>query len=423
MQGLHKRRCPWRLLGLCLLFVFLLLFGLWVYYGSPWYTPAVIVSPETTYVTEPLAADGLPDYVAAVNRHFSQGVTPENNAAVLWWRAVGREAGGETIPAEVFRQLGMAPPARKRGFDFSPRRAVAFADTGQEKKYEEAAWEAWHQLRRRPWRSEQFPVCSRLLEWNQEALDLCVQGSRRRRFFSPAIAAHPQARLYFASAVPLAEVRELARCLQQRAMRHLGHGRVEEAWRDLCAVKRTGRLLQQCWHPVGIFVGRCLEAEATEALATLLARCPPSQQQALAWLKQWDRLPPPASLADRIGLSDRLEVLSMLLAHSQGLPALVEAGYPVNKEPGESLSWDERLQLQIDPNLAMRICNQVFDQASKMVALPDPKQALDQLGVLVEYCWNEKKPGIPFGIFCSVAGSARSIWPGNWPFLVGTRRR
>ena len=45
----------------------------------------VTISKETTYITEPLRADGYPDYVAALNQRFSQGVTPENNAAVLFW--------------------------------------------------------------------------------------------------------------------------------------------------------------------------------------------------------------------------------------------------------------------------------------------------------------------------------------------------
>lgn len=47
------------------------------------------VSPETTVVTGPLNPDGTVDYVAAFNAELSQGVTPENNAAVLLLRALG----------------------------------------------------------------------------------------------------------------------------------------------------------------------------------------------------------------------------------------------------------------------------------------------------------------------------------------------
>ena len=43
--------------------------------------PKITIGKETTYITEPLRPDGYPDYVAALNRRASEGVTPENNAA------------------------------------------------------------------------------------------------------------------------------------------------------------------------------------------------------------------------------------------------------------------------------------------------------------------------------------------------------
>jgi len=49
----------------------------------------VTISTETTYITEPLRKDGYPDYVAALDQRCRQGVTAENNAAVLFWKAVG----------------------------------------------------------------------------------------------------------------------------------------------------------------------------------------------------------------------------------------------------------------------------------------------------------------------------------------------
>src|SRR5262245_33592389 len=47
------------------------------------------ISKETTYVTGPLDKDGYIDYAAALNERLGQGVTPENNANVLLWRAMG----------------------------------------------------------------------------------------------------------------------------------------------------------------------------------------------------------------------------------------------------------------------------------------------------------------------------------------------
>jgi hypothetical protein len=61
-------------------FMFLQLFG-------P--NTGVILGPQTTFITKPLASDGLPDYAAAQLERDSAGVTTENNGAVLFWQAVG----------------------------------------------------------------------------------------------------------------------------------------------------------------------------------------------------------------------------------------------------------------------------------------------------------------------------------------------
>ena len=56
--------------------------------GNPQATPAppprITVSHETTRILRPLRGDGYVDYVAALNQMASQGVTPKNNAAVLF---------------------------------------------------------------------------------------------------------------------------------------------------------------------------------------------------------------------------------------------------------------------------------------------------------------------------------------------------
>src|SRR5687768_12550183 len=49
----------------------------------------VTISKETTRLTEPLRPDGYIDYVKALNMRCSKGVTPINNAAVLYVRAAG----------------------------------------------------------------------------------------------------------------------------------------------------------------------------------------------------------------------------------------------------------------------------------------------------------------------------------------------
>src|SRR4051794_14180051 len=68
------------------------------------------VTPETTYITEPLDDLGYVDYPTALNRRLSQGITPETNANVLIWQALGPRPEGVPMPDGYFQWLGIDPP-------------------------------------------------------------------------------------------------------------------------------------------------------------------------------------------------------------------------------------------------------------------------------------------------------------------------
>src|SRR6266852_4048167 len=65
------------------------------------------ISKETTYVTGPLDKDGYIDYAAALNERLSKGVTPENNANVLIWKAIGPRPEGPLMPTKLFQLMSM----------------------------------------------------------------------------------------------------------------------------------------------------------------------------------------------------------------------------------------------------------------------------------------------------------------------------
>ncbi len=59
--------------------------------GAATSRPAITIGKDTTRITSPLKANGLPDYLAAINEAHSKDVTPENNAVVLLAQALGPE--------------------------------------------------------------------------------------------------------------------------------------------------------------------------------------------------------------------------------------------------------------------------------------------------------------------------------------------
>src|SRR5438105_2504151 len=75
--------------------------------------PRFAVGKETTYVTGPVDEEGYVDYAAALNKRLSQGIKPEDNAAVLLWRALGPHPEGGTVPSDFFKWLGTAGPPER----------------------------------------------------------------------------------------------------------------------------------------------------------------------------------------------------------------------------------------------------------------------------------------------------------------------
>ncbi|MBS0205347.1 MAG: hypothetical protein JSS49_20780 [Planctomycetes bacterium] len=67
------------------------------------------IGPDTTFVTEPLTADGRIDYPAAIHQRYSKGVTPENNAAVLIDQAFGVSTIAPELRDQYFQWLGIDP--------------------------------------------------------------------------------------------------------------------------------------------------------------------------------------------------------------------------------------------------------------------------------------------------------------------------
>ena len=58
------------------------------------------IGKDTTYVTGPVDKQGYIDYQSALNERLSKGVTPESNANVLFWRALGPHPERATMPAD-----------------------------------------------------------------------------------------------------------------------------------------------------------------------------------------------------------------------------------------------------------------------------------------------------------------------------------
>ena len=145
---------------------------------------AVRVSPETTYLTEPLDEDGLPNYVEHLGEQMMQGVTPENNGAVPFWQAAGSKRISPEQRTWYFAKLGMpVPKEREPAFDIY---FVAAQEILATREPPEDVYAVAGDLLSRPWRRSELPELAQWLDAHADDFTLLEQAASRDRFACPS---------------------------------------------------------------------------------------------------------------------------------------------------------------------------------------------------------------------------------------------
>jgi hypothetical protein len=206
--------------------------------------PLVTVSKETTFITGPLRKDGTVDYLAAIDHRYSQGVTPENNAAVLLLQAFGPAEIFKPYRERFFQRLGIAPLPEKGAYLEGFTRYFKRKSPGppgrkewQEPDVSQMAYDELYRIMDRPWSKKDSPIAAAWLEENHKQLDLVVAATKRPRFYVPPLAGRDEPGTVIAVLLPeVQESRDAARALRARAMFRIGAGKCDEAWQDLLGV-------------------------------------------------------------------------------------------------------------------------------------------------------------------------------------------
>ncbi len=234
------------------------------------------ISKETTYLTGPLRKDGSVDYVAALNERYSRGVTPENNAAVPFWKAVGPKEIWPEYRDKYFRMLGIPPLPEKGDYFVDLEEYLTRHQNGakhsvakEEQAIRDEAWDLLKVASRRPWSPQEFPVLASWLKTNEKPLALLIEASKRPRRYDPLCCGSRTPLL--AVLLPAAEhYRKISQALCVRAMLRLHENKVEEAWQDLLSCHRLARLAGQGPTVVDSLVAFSAEERACDGDQALL---------------------------------------------------------------------------------------------------------------------------------------------------------
>jgi hypothetical protein len=333
--------------------------------------PKLPLGKDTTVVRGPLDKDGYVDYEAALNDRLGKGVTPEKNANVLLWKALGpTPEGGNGMPAEFFTRLGIPKPPKD-----GPYFLGLYPYMKDHLKLDRAQYDGLYdqQFRAavRPWSAKDYPHIAGWLKANEGPLALVVAATRRPDYFSPLVSrrtAKGPRGLSNALMPAVQKCRELNTALAARAMLRVAEGQVDEAWQDLLACHRLARLVGRGGTLIEALVGFALEHITVQADLAYLERANLTPRQLRDRLKDLQALPPLPPLADKIDLGERFMYLETMQLLRRG--DLDTAGGPAG---GAKKPTPEELQAleRIDWAPALRDGNRWFDRLVAAARLKD----------------------------------------------------
>ncbi len=340
----------------------------------------IAIAKDTTGITEPLRPDGYPDYYPAINQRCTAGVTPENNAAVLCWKAFGPWSIKKEHRAEYFRRLGMQSLPDKGDYfrdwyRFFKENAVANPPKRQDYR------EELEQMTARPWSRHDHPLWTKWLEVNEKPLALLVEASKRSKFYDPLIQDAEYQSLYLRLTPGIMDRRDAVEALRARAMLHAGEDRLDDAISDILAAHRLARFSNQepSWfEALGL---RAADSYLANDRA-LLKYADLNAEQFARMRKELASLPPLPSVASVVDRYERLVCMdAIILCATQG-PAKTK------KNLADKDKQLLRRLLAIDPsanvdwNTVARTCNSWCDRVVSTFRLspgPARQQAVNDL--------------------------------------------
>jgi hypothetical protein len=331
--------------------------------------PKLPLGKDTTFVTGPLDKNGYIDYEAALNAEFGKGITPEKNANALLALVLGPNPEGADMPAAYYKWLDIPIPPKEGNYFLN-----FYIFNRDSLRLSEAQLEAFYEFQGRAsarvWVPKDCPPLAEWLKVNEKPLALVHEAVKRPEYFNPLCSRRKEgdpSNLIGALLPTVQKCRELATALSNRAMLRVGEKKYDEAWQDILACHRLGRLTTRGATLIETLVGIAICQIASNTTLTYLERAELTSEQVLKRLKELDTLPPVKPMPDKIGLGERLMGLDaiQMLRHGggDGLGFLFDENRPTKEELKalEKFDWTP----------VMQTMNKWYDRLAAAMSLKD----------------------------------------------------
>jgi hypothetical protein len=353
--------------------------------------PPIVISPATTVITEPLGDDGLPDYQKHWLELGREGVTHENNGAVLFWQAVwpGELSPEDRLPMSKilgFEQEPDSTAALQAPFSTVVREQVARWLTEQYQQglsdqelevlaspenqkiiLEQTAEEVIDRAMSRPWTSAQVPPLAAWVTRNEKPLSLLIEASQRPRWWSPSPSLLDG---NWAGGVALLlpdiqVTRDVARAFNLRAMWHVGEGRFPEAWSDLKANFRLARVTGEGPTLIGQIVAVAIDGITLHQTIALLQQEELDTAFARQVLRDLQAMEKPCDIVRSIDEHERILFADMAILMACDPRQIAGLDYHGTSSPLATLA-----NFRIDWNHILREGNLWYDRLVEAVRKP-----------------------------------------------------
>jgi hypothetical protein len=340
-----------------------------------WNAAKLKVAPQTTGAAVPLRPDGYPDYLAALNERMSQGVTPENNAAVLLVRAMGTQELPPELRGEFLKRMGLPPSLEPPSFAAWEKYAKRIPESsitttvGSQADPFEQLLELIDRGIERPWRTDELPQLAKWLDDSAAGLEMIVAASKRPRYYTPLLSLDDPPMMVSALLPHLNDARQAAMALIARAMLRLGEKQYQAAWDDLMACRRLGLLIRQGPTLVESLVGNAIEELAIAGQVEFLAAAEMTTDEWASMQAEVEKLPPPSPLADKFDFFERFAWLDLILAIAEHGPKALQGMSGGNLDN----ALTQIVLRGVDWNVPLVMANEWMDRVVAVAGIEDPK--------------------------------------------------
>jgi hypothetical protein len=314
---------------------------------------------------------------------MSEGVTPENNAAVLLWQALGPREIQEAAREDFFRRIGIAPLPVEGEYFINIYMFLPVPPVGVDpNNWETGLRERLAHATERPWTAREFPEIAGWIEANEAPLALVKLSLQRKEYYSPPLYMTGSRRLREVLLPHVQESRSMAQALLARAMRRLADGQIDDAWSDVMFSHLLARMVSRGFCLVELLVGSAIESMACAADCAMFRHGHLSETQAQTFLADLNSLPRFVETADIVDRTERLLLLDAYSHYVRHPDVSIDSDWVPSQPVREVLSQMIDVPVGSEHDEALRACNQWFDRIVRAMRIESRRERRRELAKL-----------------------------------------